>query len=302
MAGAECRSRRWRPSRARESAEAPLRRLHEEDVEDEPEPDYPEKGKRDERKREEVSQEGNRERREDKNDSECDARVERAVVEDGRREKGCTEAAERVGDDEAVEREAYEYHRARVLRIDAEPHEKPVHPEQEYRGEEADAEREDLHFAGKDLRAGVFPRTVRFVFLLEGEGERGEAVGGEVDPDDLQRRDGKRQPDKKAAAYKDDGIEAGGSEIDEDLADVLEDTTAFLDGDDDGREVVIEKDETGHAFRDISAAAERDADIHRFERRRVVDAVSRHRDDLAACLIELAHAELVFRRHAREYA
>ena len=83
------------------------------------------------------------------------------------------------------------------------------------------------------------------------------------------------------------------------LLDVLVDVAPFLDGGDDGREVVIHEHDVGHFTRDIAAAlTHRDADIGALQGRGIVDPVSRDRDDLPQVLQALDQAQLVLGGHA----
>ena len=87
------------------------------------------------------------------------------------------------------------------------------------------------------------------------------------------------------------------------LADVVVDDTAFLDGGHNGREVVVEQHHVGGLFRHVAAGdAHGHADVRSLQRRRVVDTVARHGDDVAALAQGLDDLELVLRRHAREDA
>ena len=69
---------------------------------------------------------------------------------------------------------------------------------------------------------------------------------------------------------------------------------------DDGGEVVVGQDHVGRLLGDVGAGdAHRDADVGRLQRRRVVDAVAGHRDDVAVGLQRVDDAQLVLRRDAR---
>ena len=84
------------------------------------------------------------------------------------------------------------------------------------------------------------------------------------------------------------------------LLDVVEDDAALMHRLDDGREVVVGQDHVrglaGHVRAD---SAHRHADVGALERRRVVDAVAGHGDDVAAALERLDDPQLVLRVHAR---
>ena len=84
------------------------------------------------------------------------------------------------------------------------------------------------------------------------------------------------------------------------LLDVVVDPAAALDRLDDGREVVVRQHDVGRLLGDVGAGdAHGDADVGVLERRRVVDAVAGHRDDVALVLPGAHDLELVHRRDAR---
>ena len=99
----------------------------------------------------------------------------------------------------------------------------------------------------------------------------------------------------------DDERQIGGEEEADELLDVLVDAAAFLDGRDDRGEVVIQQHDVGNLPRHVAAALPHgDTDVGALERWRVVDAVSRHGDDLTGILQRFDEAELVLGRHARK--
>ena len=70
------------------------------------------------------------------------------------------------------------------------------------------------------------------------------------------------------------------------LAQVVVDAAAEPDRLDDRAEIVVEQHDGGRFARHVGAApAHRDADMGRLQRRRIVDAVAGHRDDLAIRLV-----------------
>ena len=84
-----------------------------------------------------------------------------------------------------------------------------------------------------------------------------------------------------------------GEDVDDELADVVEHLTPRLDGDHDRREVVVRQHHRRRLARDIgSGEPHRDADVGAPQRRRVVDAVTRHRDDLALGAQRVGDAQL----------
>ena len=116
---------------------------------------------------------------------------------------------------------------------------------------------------------------------------------------------GSLRPSRKArprpAIMSDDERQIGREEEADELLDVLVDAAAFLDGRDDGGEVVVEQHDVGNLPRDVAAALPHgDTDVGALERRRVVDAVSRDGDDLTVLLEGFDQAQLVLGRHARK--
>ncbi len=78
------------------------------------------------------------------------------------------------------------------------------------------------------------------------------------------------------------------------------DRAPFLDRGDDRREVVVGEHHVGRLLRHVGAGdAHRDADVGGLERRRVVDAVAGHRDDLAAAPAARARCAACARGDAR---
>ena len=77
----------------------------------------------------------------------------------------------------------------------------------------------------------------------------------------------------------------------------------FADGRDDAREIVVEQHHRGRLARDVGADfAHGHADVGALQRRRVVHAVARHRDELALRLKRLDDADLLLGIDARVHA
>ena len=136
--------------------------------------------------------------------------------------------------------------------------------------------------------------------FFHAERDGGQGVADEVDPQELDGDEGGELPDAHRKEDDDDFGDVGPEEEAHDLLDVGVDAAAFLDGVDDGREVVVGERHVGSALRNVGARdAHRAADVGGFQCGRVVDAVARHRDDLALLLPCLDDADLVFGRNAR---
>ena len=92
-----------------------------------------------------------------------------------------------------------------------------------------------------------------------------------------------------------------GEQIEDELADVVEDDASLFDRGRDRFEPVILQDDGGCLLGDVGAAlAHRHPDVRLLQRRGVVDAVAEHRDDLAALLQRLDDQQLVLRRDPAE--
>ena len=86
------------------------------------------------------------------------------------------------------------------------------------------------------------------------------------------------------------------------LREVVVELAALLDRVDDRGEVVVGQDHAAGVLRDLGAAAHRDADVGRLDRRRVVHAVARHRHDVALLLERVHEQHLVLRGDAADHA
>ena len=142
------------------------------------------------------------------------------------------------------------------------------------------------------------------------EAQPQQSISHQVEPQQLQREQrhglGHRatQQDERNRPQQHDGDFSdvtGDGELDE-AAQVVVDHPAFLDGRDDGGEVIVAQHHVRGLLRDIGAGdTHRHADIGLLQRGRVVDAITRHRDHLALSLQRTHDAELVFRRDAGEH-
>lgn len=135
------------------------------------------------------------------------------------------------------------------------------------------------------------------------QGECGQGVGPQVDGEDL--HDGERERDRPAGQGEDqEGKDLGdgvGEDVEDELADVVVDTAAGLDGRDDGGEVVVGEHHRGGFPGDVGAgAAHGDPDVGPSQRGCVVDTVAGHGDDLALGAQRVGDAELGFRCAAGE--
>ena len=88
--------------------------------------------------------------------------------------------------------------------------------------------------------------------------------------------------------------EVAAEEIEDELADVVEDDAPFLDRRGDRLEAIVLEHDGRGVLGDVGAAdAHGDADVRLLERGRIVHAVAEHRDDLAPCLQRPDDGQLV---------
>ena len=135
------------------------------------------------------------------------------------------------------------------------------------------------------------------------ERERGQGLRAEVDREDLHR--GQRQRHRAAREREDDeGHDLRrrvGEDVEDELADVVVDAPALLDGVDDRREVVVGEHHRGRLAGDVGAGeAHRDADVGGPQRRGVVDAVAGHRDHVPERAQRVGDPQLRLGRRPRE--
>ena len=150
---------------------------------------------------------------------------------------------------------------------------------------------------------GIARRSLEDVGLAVAHRQRKgrEHVGHEIEIEDLQRqqrqwqRRSHRDPDHHHLA------QVARQEIGDEPANVAENDAAFANRLDDGREGIVEQDHRRGLPRDVGAAqAHRHADVGLPQRRRVVDAVAGHRDDVAGSLVGFDKREFLRRAYAGE--
>ena len=138
--------------------------------------------------------------------------------------------------------------------------------------------------------------------LFKAQGQSGEAVGDEVDPQQVHGlQDNKAHERGKEHAQHLAHIGAQ-QELDG-LADVVVNAAPFLHGVDDCGEVVVGQHHIGHVLCNVRAGdAHADADIRALDAGRVVDAVARHGCDKAVFAPCVDDAHLVLGLHAGIHA
>ena len=134
---------------------------------------------------------------------------------------------------------------------------------------------------------------------LEAERQRRQPVGDEVEPQDLNRRQGRRPASQRRHEHHEHLPRVARKQVVDELLDVVVDATPLLDGRHDRGEVVVDQHHVGGRLRHVGARdAHRDPDVGGLDRRGVVDPVAGHRYHGAGMLQGLDHAQLVLRRDA----
>jgi hypothetical protein len=145
---------------------------------------------------------------------------------------------------------------------------------------------------------GTARRALENVVLwrIHHQRQRGESVGDHVDPQQVQRQQRERPSGHRRSEHHRQFGGIASQQVDERLADVVEDAAAFTHGGNDAGEVVVGKHHVRGLTRHFGArAAHGDADVRFAQRRRIVDHVPCHRDNGVPRLPRSDDAELVLR-------
>ncbi len=158
--------------------------------------------------------------------------------------------------------------------------------------------------AGEDLRR-LAARLVAHdagAGRLDAQCHRRRAVHDDVDPQQLDRRERRRPAQQGGSQHRENRADVGGELEAHELDDVVVHHAAFLDGLDDGGEVVVGQHQ-GRRFLGHGGAgdAHRHADVGGLQRGCVVDAVAGHRGDMAVGFERLDDLHLVRGRDAGEH-
>ena len=141
--------------------------------------------------------------------------------------------------------------------------------------------------------------------LVEAERDGDRHLHEEVDPqhdERFERHAAEDREDGCAQVAEDERDQRGHLEADV-LGEVVVDAPTELDGLDDGGEVVVGQDHDRGFLGDLGAGdAHGHADVGLLQRRRVVDAVAGHGDDVLLFLEQVDEADLVLGRDARDHA
>lgn len=134
---------------------------------------------------------------------------------------------------------------------------------------------------GEEFSEEAFVVGLRFLEHDVGRGrgfaecEGGEAVGGDVEPEDLEGQDWQRVTHDGDYTDGHNGVEVGGEHVFNERENVAVDAAAFFDGVDDGGEVVVFEDDIGDFFGGFgSFYSHGNTDMGVFEGGGVVDAVT----------------------------
>ena len=153
----------------------------------------------------------------------------------------------------------------------------------------------DSKSAGEDsfvLRPWLPVHDVLFTFLHT-QSDRGEAVGDQVDPQQM-RRTQDRESHHGGHEDRDDLRHVGAEQELDGLADVVVDLPSLCDRGYDRGEVVVGKDHVRDVLRDVRTRdAHSDADVRVLDGGCVVDTVTGHCGDAALALPCLDDAHLV---------
>ncbi len=146
---------------------------------------------------------------------------------------------------------------------------------------------------GRSLHHALF-------FRLASQGKPGQSVGDEIHPQDLDRGERHRQPEQRCDQQCQDFPEVPCEHELHELADVVIDAATLTHCTDDRRKVVVEQHDVRCLARNVSAhAAHSDADVRLLQRRCVIDAIARHRDEFTPILQRLDDRDLLLGVHPR---
>merc|ERR1719334_1661412 len=157
---------------------------------------------------------------------------------------------------------------------------------------------------GDQSLVGATGRLVHDVEIrgVEGEGSGGQTVSDQVDPEQLDGGQGLRQAKGSGKEDADNLTNIGGDQVADELLHVGIDSTALLNGSDNGGEVVVSKNHLRGRLGDSGSTTHGNTDLSLLQGRGVVDTVSSHGGDLVHSLQVLDNLGLVERLHPGEHA
>ena len=122
----------------------------------------------------------------------------------------------------------------------------------------------DSHRTGEDARARVARLALHQVLFgrIDRQGQRRQAVGGQVDRKDLHRAQRQRQPQQRRPGHQTDLADVGRQQIHQVLLDIAKDAAPLFDSGDDGGEVIVGQRHVCGFFGHVGAGdAHGDADV-----------------------------------------
>ncbi len=129
---------------------------------------------------------------------------------------------------------------------------------------------------------------------IDGQGQGRQPVGRQVNIEDLHGAERQWPGQERRAGQQDDLAEITRQEEHEILFDILKDRPPLFHGRDNRSEIVVGERHGGGLFGHVGAGDPHgDTDISLLERRRVIDAVASHGDDMPLVLQRGHHAEFV---------
>ncbi len=151
---------------------------------------------------------------------------------------------------------------------------------------------------------GMPGRTAHKVFFpgFKGQWQPDQDGGRHVEPENLDRQDRQGDAEQDGDQHHQTLADVGRDRKGDEFHQVVIDPAALLDGGGDGGEVIVGQHHGGGLLGHLGAGdAHGDADIRLAQGRGIIDAITGHGHDMAPPLQGRHQAELLFRRHAREY-
>ena len=137
---------------------------------------------------------------------------------------------------------------------------------------------------------------------VHSQGQRGQAVGNQVDPEDLDRYQGQRPAQKDGGKDGDNLSGVAGKKEENRFFDIFIDHPSLFDGSHNGGKIIVRENNLRRLFGHGGACpAHGRADVGLFQSRRVVDSIAGHSRDLSVSLQRLDDAHLLFRRYPGKY-
>ena len=134
---------------------------------------------------------------------------------------------------------------------------------------------------------------------LDPQSKGRQAIGDQVDPQELNGSEGDGHPQQRSHQHDKDLADVARDDVAHELADVLIYGAPLLDGVHDGGKVVIQQHHVGGLFAHVCAGdAHGHSDVGALERWSIVDPVAGHGHEVSPALERLDDLDLVFRAYA----